>query len=489
MSNTYASKTQKAAAAVQTRTAPPEDAALQARKVQLEGKARERAAETRKQTLLVARAQEKVHRAIEIVLQEMGYLPPKAPPFAEMRVLTRLKGEVVRLDRAPEHEPLREAVSSIEQQMARDHVGSAVFLEQLHKELHGPQSLVGRLKTFVGRIDGTIDHASVSLEPPETIPALRARMQRVERFLAEPWRNEERRGVLAIHVDEETRQTVLQIGVAQYGALYITIPRVLRPDEVAQNSLRELIGRLEVFSSVADPMAVINGAYQRLNFNYLFPGRVIRAPSGDTSRLAANLVETAVRERLSTENTTILNSAPATADEYVRIFPEDRLGIGWRAWGDEATRWENATSRTGFTSAPEASRDALLAALMQKQNVIVILAHCDGKSLYMPHPEPDGTKVTAEYLLEHRAEIAANKPFVYLFSCEAGDLANVENLASTLLDCGAAGVLASQTILGAAEGRRLLERLLDERRKAPPIEDIWDSMKDTGFLEMEVFLA
>ena len=97
--------------------------------------------------------------------------------------------------------------------------------------------------------------------------------------------------------------------------------------------------------------------------------------------------------------------------------------------------------------------------------------------------------MSAQYLLEHRTEIAANRPFVYLFSCEAGDLRNLGNFASSLLEAGAAGVVASQRTVGSAEGRSLLRRILDERRGAPPIEDFWTAMRDTNYLDMEVFLA
>lgn len=131
----------------------------------------------------------------------------------------------------------------------------------------------------------------------------------------------------------------------------------------------------------------------------------------------------------------------------------------------------------------------MLTALTHKENVIVIVAHSDGESLFMLDPRPKGTQISADYLREHREEIKANSPFVYLFSCEAGNLRNLENFASTLLECGAAGVVASQSQLGAAEGRTMLRRLRDEDRGSPPIEDCWRAMRDIDFFEMEVFLA
>ena len=137
------------------------------------------------------------------------------------------------------------------------------------------------------------------------------------------WIEDAGRGVLAIYADEESQTTVLQIGIAQYGPVYITVPRVQRPDDVAVRSLRELLGRVGAFQAEVDPLAVIDGAYQALNFNSLFMNtRVVRAASGDTARLAANLEKARARQRLSPKNTLIINSSPATLEQYLRVFPQ-----------------------------------------------------------------------------------------------------------------------------------------------------------------------
>jgi hypothetical protein len=235
---------------------------------------------------------------------------------------------------------------------------------------------------------------------------------------------------------------------------------------------------------------VINGSHQGLNYNEIFlKTKVVRAPSGNTSRLSQNLQETARRDRLSADNTVIVNSAPSSREEYQRVFHEDKEARSWQTWGTEAHDWNNTVVSARFALEPERSREALLNALSQAKNVIVIVAHCDGQSLFMPAPPPDGTEVTAAYLLQHRQEIAANAPFVYLFSCEAGSQVNLNNFASTLLECGASGVVASQSVLGNAEGRTFLGRLLDDRRGSPPIQDFYRAMDEVKFREMEVFLA
>jgi hypothetical protein len=248
--------------------------------------------------------------------------------------------------------------------------------------------------------------------------------------------------------------------------------------------------RLSGFAKFVDPLAVVNGAHQSLNYNYIFPdSRIIRAPSGNLERLTENLMVTSTRDRLSAENTAIINSAPKTEDEYRRVFPADETATHFGAWGGEAEQWEALVRGKGFDVAAEASSLQLIDALTQKENVIVLVAHCDGERFFMPQPPPKGSIVTAEYIREYKSSIAANKPFVYLFACEAGRVEQLGSFASVLLECGASGVVASQSILGAAEGRMFLDRITQERRRAPPIEDVWTAMSETDFREMEVFLA
>lgn len=422
------------------------------------------------------------------VLTHMGYMPPTPSPFLMTRTFRAIAQEVQNY--AKENCELAEALSLMEHELEAEHGVAQGFFEQIRQNVSKSTSLTARVKTLLQHVDPIIGKAVLSIDVPNTSEKLKTKMLEIEKFLAENWVAEKGRGVLAIHVDEESQTTILQIGIAEYGPIYLTVPKVLRPNDVALNSLRELLQRTEPFSDTVDPLAVINGSYQGINFSEIFrQSRVMRAPSGDTSRLRANITETSQRARLSAGNTVIINSAPATREEYLRVFPNDRAARHWAAWGGESQEWNAVATSANFGTSSEASRAAVLAALSHAENVVVIVAHCDGQTLFMPDPPPGGTTISAGYLRDHREEITANKPFVYLFSCEAGNLANLENFASTLLECGASGVIASQTTLQAGEGRDLFQRLLAENRGQPPIEDFWSVSRDSGFFEMEVFLA
>lgn len=424
---------------------------------------------------------------LEKTLSGMGYYPPEPSGLLLNRTLRTLVADV----QAHAADPtFATALAAVEQEIENRCSLSLGYLEQLRTGFAPPALAAQLYKELVAGVDKVIYKATVTMEMPQVNSVLAAKMAETELFLAKDWVQESARGVLAIHVDEENGLTILQIGVAAYGAIYVTIPAILRPQDRALKSIRETINRLTTFSSGVDPLAVINGSHQELNYNEIFlQSRVLRAPSGNTSRLTVNIQESGKRERLSADNTVILNSSPRNQEEYVRIFPEDTKARHWLAWGNEAQHWEEAVTANRFGTAPRVSQEALIDALSHSKNVIVVLAHCDGESIFMPEPPPRGSLVTADYLREHRAEIEANAPFVYLFSCKAGSLSNLRNFASTLLDCGASGVVASQSVLGGDDGRALLGRLLNEQRGAPPLEDYFKAMNDVEFREMEVFLG
>jgi hypothetical protein len=423
---------------------------------------------------------------LQETLTKQGYMPPQPAPLLWRRALAAVKREV--LSRLSDS-VFSTAFTALGREIEARCKNSYRYLEQLRESLDAPFSLLQKIMSLSTKVHKIIAQAMVGMEMPEVAPSLKKKMDEVELFLAGDWAEKKQRGVLAVHVDEESKQTILQIGVAEHGPIYITIPDVLRPEDRALKAIREMLNRLAPFSSEVDPMAVIDGSYQSLNYNEIFLNtRVVRAPSGNTKRLAQNMQTTAQRERLSPDNTEIINSVPGSREEYIGVFKEDNPARATQ-WRDEAENWNTTAVANRFAPSPEASREAMLAALTESQNVIVIVAHCDGQSIFLPAPPPDGSEVDANYLLAHREEIAANAPFVYLFSCEGGKLSNLQNFASTLLECGASGVVASQSTVGLAQGRELLSRLLDEKRDKPPIEDYFKAMREVNFLDMEVFLA
>lgn len=436
-----------------------------------------------------------LHSRFEETLRGQGYVPPVPPPFLQTRALKTL----VRQVREGTHDGVfHKALRAVKREIEARCKAAFAYLDQLTVSLNQPLTLLQKIKRFASKVPGIISRAEVSVEMPERASlSLKKKMGEIDLFLAGDWAMEACGGVLSVHVDDASRSTIIQIGIREHGPLYVTIPEILWPEELALKAIPELLGRLGPFSNVVDPVVVINGSHQGLNYNEVFlNARVLRAPSGNTERLALNMQESGRRERLSPDNTAFINSVPATPEEYQRVFrPEEGDGKevdaaeGWETCAGEAQAWDGAVAASRFDPSREASREALVNALSESKNVIVVMAHCDGQSIFLPAPPPEGSQVDSSYLLANRERIAANAPFVYLFSCEAGKVSNLPSFAATLLECGASGVVASQTGIGSRASRVLLERILDEGRGAPPVDDYFRAMREAGFRDMEVFLA
>jgi hypothetical protein len=423
-------------------------------------------------------------------LTKVGYNPPNPPPLVVLRQFREVAN--LMLVAEPPDSKLLVTIEGLEKELSNSFGASLQFYHELEQalEMSGIYSAVTRVEMFFGRIHSAIDKASISVTPPIVNPELQARMRRYEAFSAGAWTDNNKRASLSIHIDLNAKNTIFQICTAEHGPIYLTVPGLLNPEDVAHRTIGKMIKRLEPLTDFADPLAVIDGAHSSLNYNYLFANsRVIRAPSGNLERLTENLAVTSTRSMLSPENTAFISAAPKTRDEYQCVFPRDTAASHWGTWAGEADQWRNVVQGNGFAVAAEAGREQLISALVEKQNVIVLISHCEGQELFMPDPPPTGTIVTTDYIREHRAAISANKPFVYLFACEAGRLEAIDNFASTLLDCGASGVIASQSVLGAGESRDFLNRIIGENRRAPPIEDFWAAISETDFREMEIFVA
>lgn len=465
------------------------EAREQAEAIEAQRLAAEREQEARK------RAEQEQVEACRLELQSFvmetltreGYLPPKPSPLIMKRILNAVAGQRWKYRGNP---GFHRFLGAFEAEVNQGSETANKLLELASRNLNRSPRLLSKMLQLTRGIHESIDKATISIEMPEVAPAMHAQMKEIELFLAKDWTNETHRGVMAVHVDKLNQTTIMQIGIAEHGPVYVTIPEVLQPETAAMKSIEEVLRRLAPFTGSADPMAIIDGEFHRINYNEVFrKARVYRAPSGHTARLARNLQESARREKLAADNTVILNSAPKNEAEYLRIFPEDIKLRQWNTWGSEAQQWSETVVANQFAVSSDVSQQAMLTALTEAKNVIVLVAHCNGESIFMPEPPPNGSIVTSDYLLEHQTEIAANAPFVYLFSCEAGDMSNMRNFASTLLDCGASGVIASQTDIGSAQGRELLGRLLDERRGAPPLQDYFKAMQEMNYRDMEVFIA
>jgi hypothetical protein len=231
-----------------------------------------------------AEVQAHLESQLESILTDMGYKPPTPPPLLSARAL-----EIVTREGQTGDPVFSVTLTAVKRQIEHDYKLSYEYLAKLKMSL-----IVSPAEQWINRlgfrVHQSINQATVSIEIPEVASSLNEKMREIELFLAGNWVKEKHRGVLAIHIDEASQSTILQIGIAEHGPIYITIPGILRPEDMAERSIKVLLNRLPAFHNLVDPMAVINGAHQGLVYNKVFlKTRVIRAPSGNISQLALNV--------------------------------------------------------------------------------------------------------------------------------------------------------------------------------------------------------
>lgn len=461
-----------------------------------------------RQRQLHEQSKEAFDTALRKQLSHYGYMTRpdflSPSPLAILRATNTLKNQIT-----DEHgEGWEQLIDELAEKYSASKTFSYAINDTMEKRplvLHVISRFSPEIADLLEGVDGLLNKANLSMYMPPASNKIINLMRDFELLLARDWRTDEpKRGIFTIHEDIESQTTIIQLGIAEYGCLYLTLPGIIEPRKKAMQSLMTLLGRLEPFTSEVDPLAIINGSLQHVNYNAFFPNkRIIRATSGNINRLINNSKIIETREQLTPQNTIIFNSTPSTLGEFQTTFPNRRNDVAWEAWRDEAADWENSIANASFASASNVSKESVVNALSTKENVIVIVAHCDGDNIYMQDPRPNGTIVTSEYLLQHKEQISTNKPFVYLFSCEAANLTNMGNFtssepsehidmgnfASTLLECGVAGVVAPQKSVFPDDSRIFFTRIIGRHRKAPPLEDFWSAMKSESFYDMEVFLA
>jgi len=136
-----------------------------------------------------------------------------------------------------------------------------------------------------------------------------------------------------------------------------------------------------------------------------------------------------------------------------------------------------------------ASKARFLEALQKKQLSIVIVAHSDGLTIRLP----DGGSITAADLTAVHEQIRANRPLVFLFSCDTARTIGASSFAKILLDQGARAVIAPVTKIAAKEAVGVIEsfvRSVTGKSKPGSLERAFENANtETGSRAMEVWIA
>jgi hypothetical protein len=248
--------------------------------------------------------------------------------------------------------------------------------------------------------------------------------------------------------------------------------------------LAPVVSSLKKFDTVlvADG-ALINFPHQAL----LQTGRVFRSVSLDEKQIEQNIGGWAKSPILQPDQFKILNALPQSAEQLQHL---DLPGETWDHWQNLHGKFEQAIPAQiiNKTQGTNATKAAFLDALQNRQGVVMIVAHSDGFSIRLPTGETVGVRD----LEQIKDAIRANRPRVFLFSCETARLNNVQSFAKVLLDYGAEAIAAPVTKLSAQEALDVFQSFLSFTVSTTPMpisEAFERALRETRHKTMEIWIA
>jgi hypothetical protein len=283
-----------------------------------------------------------------------------------------------------------------------------------------------------------------------------------------------------------------------------TIP--LPVDELVRTPFRWLERRVEgqlessrarsstsPFTAVIDKLRnyatvmVADGDLINLNHRSYLPNRrLLRSFSLNTEAIAENGSAWSKGTPVALNSIEVLDGMPST-EEHLRAvgLPTDEAP----AWAELRGSLDDALRPLMGSGTSVASKARFLEALQTKQLSIVIVAHSDGLTIRLP----DGSSITTADLAAVREHIRANRPLVFLFSCDTARTIGTSSFAKILLDQGARAVIAPVTKIAAKEAIGVIEsfvRSVTSTSKPGSLERAFEKANtETGSRAMEVWIA
>jgi hypothetical protein len=370
------------------------------------------------------------------------------------------------------------------------------LIQSMTKSLRSGSTFRRLLETFSlgysdsGKLLELSKKCVVSLSMPDLGSPAREAVSSARKFLRGAWSKrlvQDKQSLFSVH--RCAGKTVFHLGSGSLGSIFITLPSSLDPEALAEAFVSRLRHAAGNFFSSDSTIGIVDGAYQNINYNHIFPGNIVlRTVQDDCDTFARNLDAILERDGPSSENSSLHVGVPASESELEAVF---RTGGGdWDLWNGVAELWKRRANSKGFDRPESASAQDVLVSLATSKNVVIVVAHAEEQTLFMPAPPPEGSSISADQILERKDEIMANKPLVYLFCCETAEISNLKSFAQVLLECGASGVVAPQTKIDAERSINFFDNLLErERVSSNALTKLHLAKQRSGYREMEIFVG
>jgi hypothetical protein len=342
-----------------------------------------------------------------------------------------------------------------------------------------------------GKLIELLQKCVVSISAPELGSPAKEAVASACKFLRRAWSShleQGKQGLFAVH--RCAGKTIIHLGSSAFGSIFIALPHSLAPEAMAEAFLSEIRKLASTFIPPNGTLAVVDGDHQNVNYQKVFESSiVVRTVKDDCEKLAKNLNEMLEREPPDSSNTALHLGVPASQDELNAVFKSG--GADWDLWQDVSPLWATRANRHGFARTASTSSQQILDSLATSKNVIIVVAHGDDRTIYLPAPPPKGSELSADQVIARKEEITANKPIVYLFCCETAEISNLKNFSQVLLDCGAAAVIAPQTKIDAERSVDFFESIVTSKARAGDnsLTNVKGAQRSSKYSEMEIWLG
>jgi hypothetical protein len=237
------------------------------------------------------------------------------------------------------------------------------------------------------------------------------------------------------------------------------------PGQAGYQHVFELLRPFGSTLAETSTVLVVDGELMNFPHQTLLPAkRVFRSVSLDTERIGHNIADWANSPPLLPGTVAVFNALPQSSEELRHLeLPEST----WDSWRNLHEQFEQAIPRSllDTLASTVVTKTTFLSGLQQHPAVLMIVAHSDGFSIWLPN----GERVNAEDIAAVGEAIRANRPRVFLFSCETARIDDVQSFAKVLLDHGAAVVAAPVTKVPVEEALVMFESLMDSAVKQTPL--------------------
>ena len=226
-----------------------------------------------------------------------------------------------------------------------------------------------------------------------------------------------------------------------------------------------------------DVLVVQDGNYE-MDFEALTTRPVFRSVEGRPIREVMNNLRKALETKVELQNTLIVDGLPGNRREVQQLRDTGVDGSWDSVWRIPVNSLRSTLSRTNTRIATASNADvkkALLRGLFKNDNVIIMIAHSDGNTIYVPGK--NGLQaISPSDLQKVQSRVRRKRPTVLLLSCYTGGRTqSTTSFGRELINAGAKLVIAPERSISVRDAELLIKSILEGEGK-PLLETVLETL-------------